>query len=91
MRRRGEHPCHLGALSRRGHGEPFTQTAASRVDPQLATCLGIHEVEETDVGQLLLAGITHLDGDDVVVSGELGADRRHSRSRKSETTTTSDR
>ena len=68
---RRERARELGALGRCGDGEALAQPAAARVDAQLATGLGIDEVEEPDVRELLLARIADLDRDDVVVPGEL--------------------
>ena len=68
---RRQRACDLRALGRRGDREPLTQAAAARVDPQLAPGLGIDEVQEPDVRELLLAWVAHLDRHDVVVSREL--------------------
>ena len=67
----GEHSRNLAALGRGRDGEALSQPAAPRVDAELAPGLGVDEIEEPDVRQLLLAGISDLDGDHVMVPGEL--------------------
>ena len=62
---------HLAPFGCRGDGEALAETTAARVDAELPSGLGIDEPEEPDVGQLLLARIADLDGDDVVVPREL--------------------
>ena len=59
------------ALGRRRDGESLAEAAAARVDAELPPGLRIDEVEEADVRQLLLAWVPDLDGDDVMVPGEL--------------------
>ena len=66
-----ERTSELKALGGGGDGESLPKTAATGVDAKLAARLGIHEVEKADVRQLLLAWVPDLDGDHVMVPGEL--------------------
>jgi len=68
---RGEGLGDLCTLRGGGRREPLPQLAAPRVDAQLASGLRIDEPQEPDVGELLLARVADLDGDDVVPSGEV--------------------
>ena len=68
---RGERTSELTALGGGSDGESLPKAAAARVDAKLAARLGIHEVEKADVRQLLLTWVPDLDGDHVMVPGEL--------------------
>ncbi len=69
--RRREHARHLAALGGSGDGEPLAKPPAARVHAELPPGLGIDEIEQADVRQLLLTRVPDLDGDDVVVAREL--------------------
>ena len=62
----------LGALGGGRRGEPLAQAARRRVDADLAAGLGIDERQLADVGQIALAGVVDLDGEDLVARGDGG-------------------
>jgi len=66
----GQGTLEIGAFGGGRDREALAEAAAPRVDPQLASGLGVDEIEKPDVRQLLLAGIAHLDSYDVVMPRE---------------------
>ena len=68
---RRERARQLLAFGRSRDGEALAQPPAPGVDAQLPAGLGVDEVEKADVRELLLARVANLDGDDVVLAGEL--------------------
>ena len=63
---RGEHARDAASLFGGRGGEPLAQRGAARVDAHLPARLGVDEPQLSDVGQLLLARVADLDGEDVV-------------------------
>jgi hypothetical protein len=55
--------------------QPAAETLVAGVDRSLAASLGILDDEEADVGQAELAGIEHLDGDDLAPPTQPGKRR----------------
>ena len=68
---RGKRTGDLAPLGRRGDCESLAETPTARVDSKLPPGLGVDEIEEPDVRQLLLARVSDLDRDHVMVPGEL--------------------
>ena len=67
---RREPDLQVRPLGGRGDREPLAQPAVAGVDAQLPARLRIDEPQLADVGQLLLARVAHLDGQDGVPAGE---------------------
>ena len=85
---RGERLGDLRSPGRCGGERSLSLRLACR---RRAAGLGVHEPEQPDVRELLLARVANLDRDDVVVPGELEQRAPPTRGpRKSETTTTND-
>ena len=58
------------AFVRRDGGEPLTQPTVTGVDAQLPPRLRVDEPQLADIGKLLLARVTHFDGEHGVAAGE---------------------